>query len=258
MKDKSLKISVITVAFNAAKTIAETLNSVISQTHNNIEYIVIDGNSTDDSLLIINQYKEFLSLVISEPDKGLYDAMNKGISLATGEIIAILNADDIYENNEVLSNICKIMSANNSDAVIGDVIFFNKRNPKKSIRRYDSSYFSPSKIQYGWMPAHPAMFLKRSVYERFGLYKTDYKIAADFEFVARVFSRNAIKYSYVPQVFVRMQTGGISTGSWQNRFLLNFECLRACRENKIDTNILMILSRYPRKIFEINLKNYFN
>jgi glycosyltransferase involved in cell wall biosynthesis len=245
-----MKISVITVAFNAEQTIAETLNSVATQSHDNIEHIVVDGASTDDTLAIIKSHGTNVSKIISEPDQGLYDAMNKGISIATGEIIGILNADDIYAHSNVLQHIEYRIQNDNLDVLMGDVEFFRQDDPTKIIRRYRSNRFSPKRLAWGWMPAHPAMFLHRRVYERYGSYRIDYKIAADFEYVARIFHDYTLRYDYISEVLVRMRIGGISTDGWRSTLLLNREVLRACRDNDIKTNILMILSKYPAKFLE--------
>lgn len=245
-----MQISIITVCYNAEKTLEETLISISQQTRKAIEHIVIDGASLDGTLSIINQYQQSISLLVSEPDNGIYDAMNKGVRLATGDIIGILNADDVYAHPNVLAQVSKIMEEENLDALLGDVAFFDPKDPVKDTRRYRSDRFAPDKIAWGWMPAHPALFLRKSVYDQYGLYKTDYKIAGDYEFVARAFSGNKLKHRHLPEVLVRMREGGVSTGGLKNTLLLNQEVLRACKENGIKTNWLKILSKYPAKILE--------
>jgi glycosyltransferase involved in cell wall biosynthesis len=245
-----MKISIITVAYNAAHTIANALESVAAQTHPDIEHIVVDGASTDRTLEIIERHGQHVSQIISESDKGIYDAMNKGLALATGEIIGFLNADDVYADTGVLKMVSEIMAKNDLDALFGDAEFVSPDRPNQPLRRYRSERFHPERIAWGWMPAHPALFLKRSVYGHFGTFRTDYRIAGDFELVARIFHGGALKYQHVPQVLVRMRTGGISTGGWRNTLLLNQEVLRACRENDIPTSLLKILSKYPAKLLE--------
>jgi len=249
-----MKISIITVAYNAAHTIANALESVAAQTHPDIEYIVVDGASTDRTLEIIERHGPHVSRIISEPDKGIYDAMNKGLGLATGEIIGFLNADDVYADTGVLEMVSEIMAKNDLDALFGDAEFVSPDRPNQPLRRYRSERFHPERIAWGWMPAHPTLFLKRSVYERFGTFRTDYRIAGDFELVARIFHGGTLKYQHMPEVLVRMRTGGISTGGWRNTLLLNQEVLRACRENDIPTSIPKILSKYPAKLLEFLLR----
>ena len=245
-----MKISIITVAFNAAPTIADTLESVAAQTHPEIEHIVVDGASTDGTLEIIERHGKHVARLISEPDQGIYDAMNKGLRLATGEVIGFLNADDVYIDDGVLQRVAEIMARNDLDALFGDAEFVNPARPTRSVRRYRSERFRPERIAWGWMPAHPSLFLRRGVYERFGNFRTDYCIAGDFELVARIFHGGTLKYRHVPEVWVRMRTGGVSTGGWRNTVLLNREVLRACRENGIPTSLPKILSKYPAKLFE--------
>lgn len=245
-----MKISIITVTFNAVTTVADTLQSVASQTYGDVEHIVIDGASSDGTQELVTRHISAISRFVSEPDKGIYDAMNKGLKLATGEIIGFLNADDIYENDDVLQHVAELIAQNEIDAVFGDAVFVDPAHPKRPIRRYRSDRFRPDRIAWGWMPAHPALFLRRGVYERFGGFRTDYRIAGDFELIARIFHDGTLKYRHVPDVWVRMRTGGISTGGWRSSVLLNREVLRACRENHIPTSLLKILSKYPAKLLE--------
>lgn len=245
-----MKISVVTVCFNAAETIAGTLESVARQTHPDVEHIVIDGASTDGTMDIVRRYAGRLAQVVSEPDQGIYDAMNKGLRVATGDIIGLLNADDIYSDTRVLERVSVAMKREQLDALFGDAEFVSPERPDKPLRRYRSDRFRPDRIAWGWMPAHPTLFLRRRVYERFGGFRTGYRIAGDFELVARVFHGDTLKYRHVPEVIVRMRTGGISTGGWRNTLLLNREVLRACRENGINTNLPKILSKYPAKLLE--------
>ncbi len=243
-----MKITIITVAYNAANTVADTLDSVASQTYGDIEHILVDGASTDATLNVVKDHDTQPDQLISEPDQGIYDAMNKGISRASGDVIGFLNADDVYWDETVIARVVEAMHTDGLDALFGDVLFFGDDKLKKPKRRYRSNHFNPDRISWGWMPAHPTLFLRQSVYERVGLFKIDYTIAGDYEFVARAFRRGKLRYRYLPEVLVKMRIGGISTRSWRNSFVLNKEVLRACRENDIDTNILKILSKYPRKI----------
>jgi glycosyltransferase involved in cell wall biosynthesis len=244
------KISVITVCFNSAETLGRALQSVADQDWSRVEHIVIDGASSDGSAAIIERFSSRLTHVLSEPDKGIYDAMNKGLNLASGDIICFLNADDQYASSGVLSNVAFQMSRYRLDALMGDAGFFHEANPQRIVRRYRSECFSPDRLAWGWMPAHPALFLRREVVQRVGHFKTDYRIAGDFEFIVRAFHGQSLSYRYLPEILVRMQTGGVSTRGWRSKLILNQEVIRACRENGLKTNILKVISKYPKKILE--------
>jgi glycosyltransferase involved in cell wall biosynthesis len=244
-----MKVSIITVCFNSASTIENTLLSIKRQTYTDIEHIVIDGGSTDGTLNIISRYQNHITTFVSEPDLGIYDAMNKGLALATGEIVAFLNADDTYVDINIVAIVAKMIDAEQLDALFGDVIFFHPNNPDRIIRRYSSAKFTPKRIACGWMPAHPTLFLRRSVIQQVGFFRNDYQIAGDFEYIVRLFWLRKLKYLYLPEIMVRMQMGGIST-RWRTKLQLNREVLRACQENGVPTNLLKILSRYPLKLLE--------
>ena len=246
-----MKVSVITVCYNSGTTLARTLQSVADQDWPFVEHIIIDGASTDDTLEIIDQYRTSISQIISEPDKGIYDAMNKGLDLASSDIVCFLNDDDQYASKTVLSQVVEQFQQHHLDAVIGDVAFFNPKDPQKSIRRYRSDRFSPKRLAWGWMPSHPALFLKRTVMIKVGHFKTDYRIAGDYEYVVRAFYNSKLQYRHLPEVLVHMQIGGASSKDWRSRVLLNQEVLRACRENGLPTNMLKILSKYPLKLLEL-------
>ncbi len=245
-----MKISVITVCYNSELTLNRALQSVINQNWPFIEYIVIDGASTDGSLEIIDRFRSQLAHVVSEPDNGIYDAMNKGLDLAGGDIVCFLNADDHYSHQKVLSQVAKQMTDHNLDALMGDVAFFHSHEPTRIIRRFRSNRFRPDRLPWGLMPAHPALFLRKTVIARVGRFNTNYRIAGDFEFIVRAFTNQGLHYRYIPEVLVHMQTGGVSTSGLWSKILLNREVLKACRENGLQTNLFKILSKYPRKILE--------
>ena len=249
--DKQPTISVITVCYNSAPTLTRALESVADQSWPHVEHIVIDGGSTDGSRQVLERYRPQLSRVISEPDRGIYDAMNKGITHATGDILCFLNADDIYANAQVLETVAHKMQPHRLDALFGDVAFFRADAPQKIVRRYRSHMFTPKRISYGWMPAHPALFMRRKIYQDLGGFRTHYRIAGDFEFIARAFSPGILRYQHLPQVLVLMQAGGVSTAGFRSKLLLNKEVMRACKENGISTNIFKILSKYPAKLLEL-------
>ena len=245
-----MKVSVVTAVYNRSKTIGRTIESFSAQEWAEKEQIVIDGVSTDDTLEIARGINSHETKIFSQPDTGLYDAINKGIKRATGDIIGLLHSDDYFASNQVLSTIAEAFEDPNLDIVYADASFFDEGNPKRTIRRFDSSMFEPDTIRNGWMPAHTTMYMRREVFDRYGLYRTNYKIAADFEFIARVFSSGHMNSRYVPQVWVMMQSGGISTAGLKSKFILNQEVLRACRENGIKTSYARILSKYPTKVLE--------
>ena len=243
-----MKISIITVVWNNERTIKDAMDSVLSQTYKNIEYIIIDGASTDGTVEIIQSYGDKITKFVSEKDNGLYDAMNKGIGLATGDIVGILNSDDFYIDEFVIEKVVKEFKSKNVDSVYADLVFVKSDNLDKVVRYYDSSHFSSEKFAYGWMPAHPTFFVKKEVYQKYGLFKTDYKIAADYELLTRFLGKNNVSSSYIKEPIVKMRIGGASTSGIKSNYILNKEIIRACSENGIYTNWLMVLSKYPKKI----------
>ena len=238
-----MKISLITVCFNSSKTIEKTIESVLLQQKCNLEYIVIDGASQDNTLEIIQKYSNQIDVIISEKDNGIYDAINKGINLATGDYIGILNSDDIFTNQFVLSNILKEFTANNNlDCLIGDICFVNDNN--KIIRYYTSKSWIPGKLKLGLMPPHPSFYCKRSLFQTLGNYRIDFKIAADYELFVRYFLINKISYKYLPSNFVTMKIGGVSTKSLGSNLLINKEVLKALKINKIQSSYFLIIFKF--------------
>lgn len=250
MTDQPLKITVITVCYNCATTLANALQSVAGQSWPHIEHIVVDGASTDDTMSVIEHYRAGLEVVVSEPDTGIYDAMNKGVALATGDIVAFLNADDFYKDANVLARIASVMQVERLDALYGDVEFFWPGLQGSVVRRYNSGRFAVGRLGWGWMPAHPALFVRRELFERFGAFRADYRIAGDFEFIARVFRHPELQHRHLPESLVCMQLGGVSTSGWRATLEINREMMRACRENGIQTNWFKMLVRYPLKVME--------
>ncbi|KDB08738.1 glycosyl transferase family 2 [Burkholderia sp. lig30] len=244
-------ISVITVCYNSAATLERTLQSVAEQDWPRVQHVVIDGGSRDGTLEILERFRPRLAHVVSERDKGIYDAMNKGLDRVSGDIVCFLNADDQYASLQVLSRVAAQMREYRLDALMGDVGFFHEKDPARMVRRYRSDRFHPGRLAWGWMPAHPALFLRKEVVRRVGRFKSDYRIAGDFEFIVRAFHGHALRYRHQPEVLVHMQTGGASTAGWRAKIQLNKEVLRACRENGLRTNMLKILSKYPAKLLEL-------
>lgn len=244
-----MKVSIITVSFNSAKTIADTIDSVLSQDFPEIEYIVVDGGSTDGTIGIIRQNENRISQWISEKDQGMYDAMNKGISMATGDVIGILNSDDVYMNTHVISDLMDLMQTKKSAVVFADLVLVDSGNQNKVIRYYDSGRFHPNKFRFGWMPAHPTVFVKRELYQRVGKFSTTYQIAADYEMLIRMLAIEKASYAYYPKPVVRMRAGGASTSGISRNWILNQEIIRACKENGIYTNLFMLLLKVPAKLW---------
>jgi len=245
-----MKESVITVCYNSAETIVSTIRSVISQTYNDIEYIIVDGGSTDNTLQIVEKYKEHVDVLISEPDKGIYDAMNKGVNVASGDIVGILNSDDFYETENSINS---IVSEFNDDVniVFGDMVYVNAYDLKKVIRFYSLPNFAPWKLRFGWMPPHPATFIRKDIYNKYGIYKTDYKISADYEIFVRFLLLNKLSFKYVNKTIVRMRAGGVSTSGLKSSIQLNKEIVRACMENKVYTNFIFLMTKVPFKLLEL-------
>jgi glycosyltransferase involved in cell wall biosynthesis len=248
---RAMKVSIITAAYNSEKTIRDTIDSVLSQDYPEIEYIVIDGASRDGTMGIVQSYGTRIKTVLSEPDRGMYDAMNKGIALATGDVVGILNSDDFYADRGVIARMVAALATAAVDAVFGDLVYVNAADRDQVTRYYSSANFHPRLFAYGWMPAHPTFFVKRWAYERYGVFQIDYKIAADYELVTRFLGRHRLSYTYLPQVMVHMRTGGASTNGWKSTVILNREIIRACAENGIKTNWFKVLSKYVTKVFQL-------
>ncbi|WP_448907266.1 glycosyltransferase family 2 protein [Hoylesella shahii] len=248
-----MKVSIITVAFNSAATIAHCMQSVLDQSFSNIEYIVVDGLSKDNTLNIVREFEPLFAgkmRWISENDNGIYDAMNKGLHMATGDVVGILNSDDFFTDNDVIEKVAQAFTDDNIDAVYGDVHFVRETNLSRCVRYYSSAGFRPWWLRFGIMPAHPSFYARKEVFQKAGLYKTDYKIGGDFEMMVRLFKRFDIKTKYLPMVFVTMRMGGASTKNVGSRLTLLREDTRACRENGVYTHPLLICLKYFYKILE--------
>jgi len=228
-----LKVSVITVAYNSAETIEDTINSVAEQGYKNIEYIIVDGASKDSTLEIVRKYESKISKLISEPDEGIYDAMNKGIKLATGEIIGILNSDDIYADKDVVENVVENIVKNNVDSCYGDLVYVDKHNLEKTIRYWKSGEYKEDSFKHGWVPPHPTFFVKNWVYKKYGVFDLDLPIAADHEILFRFMYKHKIKTCYIPRVLVKMRMGGLTNKSILNIIRQNNEIVQTLRKNKI-------------------------
>jgi len=249
-----MKISIITVCYNAGNYIRDCLESVLNQDHQNIEHIVIDGASTDGTRDILASYKHHLSQVISEKDEGLYDAMNKGVALATGDIIGILNADDLYPSPNILSRVAQAFENPETDMSFGDLVYVNDQDLDKVVRYYQAKGYKDSWWAQGKMPPHPTFFLRKEVYKKFGDFDTSFEICADFDLMVRLFHKADLNYTYIPETLVKMRTGGSSTRGIQSTLTINKEMLRSCKMHGINTNYGRIYSKYFTKVFQLMKK----
>ena len=260
-----MKISIITATYNSGNTIADTLKSVLAQSYRDYEVLVIDGASKDHTLEVVkNMMPKFEGRLrwVSEPDKGIYDAMNKGIRMATGDVVGILNSDDFYTSNDVLMQVAKAFEGAESlpsgadkapalDAVYGDVHYVHDGDLTKCVRYYSSKPFRRWAMRLGFMPAHPSFYCRREVYEKYGSFDTSYKVAADFENLLRLIFVHRIHTQYIPKDFVTMRTGGASSSGMQSHKRIMRDHLRALRENGVYSNVFLLGLRYIYKIFEV-------
>lgn len=241
-----MKVSLITVCFNSQKTIESTILSVINQCYENIEYIIVDGGSIDNTISIIKKYENFISKFISEPDFGLYDALNKGILLSTGNLIGILNSDDVFYSSDTISDIVKFHKKNDIDASIGDIVQLN--NKGKIIRLYTSRDWLPRKLISGFMPPHPSIFIKKEIFNKNGIYRTDLKICSDYEIIVRFFLKKNISWMYSDIITTKMLVGGISSSGFSSYFKISKEIEKALSFNGYRFSKFKIWLRIFKKI----------
>lgn len=248
-----MKISIITATFNSGKTVRDTFVSVLNQTYNDYELIVVDGGSKDDTVEILRHYEPIFNgrmKWISEPDQGIYDAMNKGIVMATGDVVGILNSDDFYTSYGILRKVANAMQDENIDAVYGDVHYVHDNDLGKCVRYYSSKPFRRVWMRFGFMPAHPSFYCRREVYERYGTFDLSYKVAADFECLLRLIFVNRIRTKYLPVDFVTMRTGGASTRGFASHKQIMRDHQLAFKRNSVYSNVIMECMRYVYKIYE--------
>ncbi|WP_010523478.1 glycosyltransferase family 2 protein [Aquimarina agarivorans] len=250
-----LKFTIITATYNSDQFIESCMNSVLSQNYKNIEYLIIDGASTDDTVSKVHQIKGTSSTikVISEKDNGIYDALNKGVSLATGDIIGFVHSDDFLASNNILSKIKNVFELNNSDGVYGDLDYVDKENVTKVVRAWKSCEFYPSLLKKGWMPAHPTLFLRKKVYLKHGFFNLKYKIAADYDFMLRIFKDTNLQFDYLEEVVTKMRVGGASNKSIKNIIHKTKEDYSAIRQNKAG-GLDAILNKNVSKIKQFFVK----
>lgn len=242
-----MKISIITVAFNAASTIKDTIESVLSQKDVDLEYIIIDGNSSDNTAEIVQSYGSKIHHFVSEADKGIYDGMNKGVALATGDVVGILNADDIYANETVLQNVLAKFETG-VDAVYANLVYVDTEDTNKVTRTWISKEYISGSFKKGWMPPHPTFFVKGEVYEKLGSYTLELKSAADYEFMLRVIHKHQIQLAYLNEIIVKMRVGGESNASFKNRIRANKEDRMAWKMNGLNPGVLTFIRKPLSKV----------
>ncbi len=243
-----MRVSVITVCFNSARTIADTLRSVAEQSHSDVEHIIVDGGSGDGTLAIVAETPNRISRLISEPDRGIYDAMNKGLAQATGEIVGFLNSDDVYASVDILEKIVRAFDDSSTEAVYGDVLFVAANDSSKQVRYWQAGTYHPSRMKWGWMPPHPTFYVRRSIYESAGGFDLAYRLQADYEMAIRLVEMKKIRMTYIPEILVRMRMGGASNASVSNVIKGNLEAYRAARKHGLAFSPLFILRKVVSRI----------
>lgn len=242
-----MKISIIVAVYNN-KNVSEAIDSILSQTYQDIELIVIDGGSSDGTLDIIKSYQDKVSILVSDRDSGIYDALNKGIKLATGDVIGLLHSDDFYFDNNVLTKIAQKFKDTNCDAIYGDLLYIDKNNTDKVIRYWKAKEYNFKKWLWGWMPPHPTVYIKRECFDKLGVYNLSLWGAADYELLIRFMYKNKLKVSYLPEIMVKMRIGGQSNRSFSNRLRAHLEDREAWRINNLKPYFWTILIKPIRKI----------
>lgn len=243
-----LKVSIITACLNNVDTLESALQSVIEQDYKNIEYIVIDGASTDGTRELLDKYKDKISLIISEKDKGIYEALNKGLAKATGDIVGFLHADDFYSFPSTISKIATVFEKQDTDCVYGDLQYVDRENSIRIVRNWKSEPYYENIFLKGWMPPHPTFFLKKKWYEQYGNYNATLSISADYELMLRMLHKHKLKATYIPGVLVKMRTGGTSNRSLARRIKANMEDRKAWKLNNLKPDLLTLIKKPLGKI----------
>jgi len=241
-----MKVSIITIAYNSAETIEDTITSVVNQNYDNIEYIIVDGGSEDGTIEIIKKYQDKIARFVSEPDKGIYDAMNKGVKMATGELVGILNSDDIYANSQVISDI--VSTIGNQDSVYADLVYVQRDDTDKVTRKWISGTYEDGQFLKGWMPPHPTFFLKKTVYDQYGIYNLELRSAADYELMLRMLHKHKITTSYLNKIITKMRVGGQSNVTLANRLKANKEDRKAWELNGLEPGMFTLIRKPLSKV----------
>ena len=247
-------VSIITATFNRENTLSRALTSINNQTYKNIQKVIIDGASTDKTKDIVKPYLNHNDIFLTEPDEGIYDALNKGIKYSTGNIVGILHSDDFYNNNNILKIVADTFKRTKADLVYGDLTYVKKNYPFKLIRYWRAGKFNKEKLFNGWMPPHPTVFVKKKIFDKIGFYKTDYKISADYDFLVRIFNCKNINQVYIPKVLINMRIGGMSNRSFKNLIIKSFEDYQIIKKNKIGGLFTLFNKNFSklRQFFNIN------
>ncbi len=243
-------ITVITVVFNGAATLGHAIRSVVQQGYDNVEYIIIDGGSTDSTVDILREHDESIDYWVSEKDAGIYDAMNKGIALSRGDFVGMLNSDDYFSDPSVLEKVAKRFERSGADVVFSCLDIVDPANQDRVLRRYRIPSFTPFMMRIGLMPPHPTFYCRRSCYEKAGPYRTDYRIAADFEMLTRLLLKHHVTWQFIDETTVKMRAGGLSTSGLASSWVVNREIVRACTENGLYTNIFLLALKLPVRLLE--------
>ena len=254
-KENIPRISVITVVYNDVTNIIETIKSVRNQTYKNIEYIIVDGDSNDGTKELIQNNHELIDIFKSEPDSGIYEAINKGIRLSTGDYVGFLHCGDLFSNKYVITKVAKAIQKERTDAFFADVDIVDSNDTKKVIRHYSGKNFSKWKLRIGAAPPHPSLYCRREIYQRIGLYKTNYRVSSDYEMIVRMFVVNKISYSYLNFSMVKMRVGGESNNGFIGQLQQNLEIIDAAKSNKLYTNIFFVLMKLPLRLMQYFFRN---
>lgn len=250
-----MKISIITVCYNSEKHIKSAIESVINQTYKNIEYIIVDGASKDSTIEIVKSYGDKITKFVSEPDKGIYDAMNKGFKMATGDYLAVINSDDFYMSNDAIASVVHELELKKTDSLFADLIYVEENNTDKQVRYWKSNSFVKNSFKKGWHPAHPTFFVKNEIYKKYGYFDLSFKLAADFELMLRFLEKYQITSTYLAKPIIKMRLGGATNKNFKNIFHQNIECYNAFKVNELSVSILYPLYRLLPKLIQFFKKD---
>ncbi len=248
-----MKISIITIAYNSGHSIADAINSVLSQTYTDIEYIIVDGKSKDNTVEVVKSFGDRISKFVSEPDKGIYDALNKGVRMATGDVIGFMHSDDLFASDTILEKVAEIFKNHDTDSLYGDLQYVYKNDTNKVLRYWKSGKFTIGRLRRGWMPPHPTFYVKKKIYDQHGVFNTDFRIAADYDTMLRFLGKYRITTHYLPEVMVKMRVGGASNRSLKNIIKKSKEDMKAIHDNEFGSVLTLVLKNL-RKLTQFIVK----